>query len=400
MKPLPNQEPRAVLSNVARADVCLERGEGTFVFDMSGARYLDFASGVATNAFGHAHPYLTAELTKQANKLWHTSNLFRISGLERAAQRIVAASFADSVFFCNSGAEALEATIKMIRRFQYASGHRQRNRIIACHGAFHGRTLAALAAAGNESYLVGFGPTPEGFDHVPFGDAAAIRDVISADTAGILLEPIQGEGGINVPPPGYLEEVASIARSAGLVLALDEVQTGLGRTGALFAYQRRGIVPDVLATAKGLGSGFPVGAVLAARHVADAMTPGTHGTTLGGNPLAMAVVNGVLDLLLADGFMESVRDKGAYLKSRLAELAIKYPTLYLDARGEGLLAGIRCSISSRAAMEMLIRERLLVAPAANDVIRLLPPLNVSFDEIDMAAAALDRAAARFVDSVG
>ena len=389
-------QPKAVLSNVARANISFERGEGAFLFDSSGDMYLDFASGVATNAFGHAHPYLVAELTSQAKKLWHTSNLFRISGLERAAERLAGASFADSVFFCNSGAEAIEATIKMVRRFQFAKGHPQRNRIITCHGAFHGRTMAALAATGNKNYLVGFDPIPEGFDHVPFGDIAAMRRAISAQTAGILIEPIQGEGGINVPPPGYLEEVAAIARSAGVVFALDEVQTGFGRTGTLFAHQRHGIVPDILASAKGLGSGFPVGAVLVAGHVAGAMREGSHGTTLGGNPLGMAIVNAVLDLLLAEGFLETVTQKGAYLQARLADLVKKYPGFYTDARGEGLLAGLQCSIPSRGVMEMLIGARLLVAPAADNVIRLLPPLNVSFDEIDMALERLDSLAANVV----
>ena len=284
----------------------------------------------------------------------------------------------------------------MTRRYQYKTGNPQRNRIITCMGAFHGRTLATIAAGGNPDYLLGFAPIPDGFDVVPFGDIGAIRQAVSTATAGVLLEPIQGEGGINVPPPGFLREARAVADEFGLVLALDEVQTGMGRTGRLFAHEHDGVVPDIVATAKGLGSGFPVGAVLATAAISSGMTPGSHGTTLGGNPLAMAVVNAVLDLLLEDGFLDTVTRGGAYLKSRLEDVVARNPGLYLEVRGQGLLTGVRCRHSSSEMSEALLKRGMLVAAAANNVVRLLPPLNVTYHEIDEAIEILDRAGAEIL----
>ncbi len=383
----------AVMPTYARADVVFERGEGAYLFDTDGRRYLDFASGVAVTALGHCHPRLVAALTEQAGKVWHTSNLFRVAGQERVAARLIRESFADTVFFCNSGAEAWECGLKVIRRFFYESGTPERNRLIICGGGFHGRTVAAISAAGQEKLVKGFAPLLDGFDHVAFGDLDALRAAITPETAAICVEPIQGEGGIRVPPAGYLGALRDIARDHGLLLYFDEVQTGIGRTGKLFGHQWDGVTPDVMCLAKGLGGGFPVGACLATERVAKGMTAGSHGSTFGGNPLAMAVASAVLDVVLEPGFLETVAATGADLMSRLEALAGQYPTVFSEVRGRGLLLGLRCVPENAKVVAALREQGLLVVGASDNVVRLLPPLIIGHAELDEAVTILDRTAA-------
>src|SRR6187431_2012294 len=309
-----------LLPTYARVDLAFERGEGAWLFTAEGDRYLDFTAGVAVNALGHAHPYLADALTKQAHKVWHVSNLFRIPEGEKLADRLCAISFADTVFFQNSGAEAIECAIKMVRKYQSASGKPERYRIITFEGAFHGRTLAAIAATGNKKYLEGFGPPVEGFDQVPYNDLDAVKKAITPETAAILIEPVMGEGGVRVNPPEFLRALRELADKQALLLMFDEIQTGFGRTGDLFAYQHTGVTPDVMTIAKALGGGFPVGACLATTEASKGMTAGTHGSTFGGNPLAMAVGNAVMDVIDTPEFLEHVRKMSLLFKQRLAEI--------------------------------------------------------------------------------
>nr|WP_041796072.1 aspartate aminotransferase family protein [Pararhodospirillum photometricum] len=385
----------ALMPTYARVDLSFDRGEGAWLFATDGRRYLDFASGIAVTALGHAHPALVAALTEQAGKIWHTSNLFRIPGQERLAERLVAASFADSVLFCNSGAEAIEASLKLARRYQHDRlGGPVRWRTLVTRNAFHGRTLATIAAGGQEKHTHGFEPLVEGFDRVPYGDLEAARAAITPATGSILVEPIQGEGGLHPAPAGYLAGLRALADEHGLVLILDEVQTGMGRTGTLFAHEADGIIPDVVATAKGLGAGFPLGACLARLPYARALTAGTHGTTFGGNPLAMAVGNAVLDVLLAEGFLAGVRDTAARLRAKLDELVAAHPTVLAGVRGRGLMLGLACARPNTDVLAALRTEGLLAVPAADNVVRLLPPLIIGSEEIDTAVSLIARAAAR------
>jgi len=384
----------AVMATYARQDLVFDRGEGTWLVATNGDRYLDFASGVAVNALGHAHPKLVAALSAQAEKLWHTSNLYRVAGQEKLAERLVAATFADRVFFCNSGAEACEAAIKAVRRYHYVSGHPERWRVITFEGAFHGRTLATIAAGGNEKYLEGFGPPVEGFDHVPFADLAAVEQAIGPETAAILIEPVQGEGGVNVAPLEFMQALRALCDRHGLLFVLDEVQCGMGRTGTLFAHELAGITPDLMAIAKGIGGGFPLGALLATAEAAKGMTAGTHGSTFGGNPLATAVGNTVLDTVLEPGFLDSVRKKALRLKQALAAVHDEHPDLVEDVRGKGLLMGIKLKVPPADLVKAAVAEKLLLAGAAGNVVRLLPPLNVSDEEIAEAASRLSRALSR------
>ncbi len=374
----------AVMATYARQDLVFDRGEGVWLFDVSGNRYLDFASGVAVNALGHAHPHLVAALEAQARKLWHTSNLYRVAGQERLAERLVAATFARRVFFCNSGAEACEGAIKAARRFHHVAGHPERWRIITFSGAFHGRTLATLAAGGNEKYLEGFGHPADGFDQVPFGDHAALEAAIGPETGAIMIEPVQGEGGVRTVPVACLRGLREICDRHGLLLVLDEVQCGMGRTGKLFAHEWAGVVPDLMAVAKGIGGGFPLGAILATEAAAAGMTAGSHGSTFGGNPLAMAVGNAVLDVVLEPGFLEAVQIKALRLKQGLEGLKDHYPSVVEDVRGQGLLMGIKLKPAIAAADAVRAAsagERLLVVGAGDNVVRVLPPLTVAEDEI-------------------
>ncbi|BBF94261.1 aspartate aminotransferase family protein [Blastochloris tepida] len=393
-EPVTSNAPSALLPTYARADLAFARGEGAWLTALDGQRYLDFGSGVAVVSLGHAHPHLVAALTEQASRLWHVSNLYRIPEGERLAARLVAATFADLVFFTNSGAEALECAIKTARKYHASGGQPERYRLITFEGAFHGRTLATIAAGGQKKYLDGFGPPVDGFDQVPFGDLDAVRAAIGPATAGILVEPVQGEGGVRPLPPQTLRALRQICDETGLLLVLDEVQTGVGRTGKLFAHEWAGITPDIMAIAKGIGGGFPMGACLATSEAARGMTAGTHGSTFGGNPLAMAVGNAVLDIVLADGFLEQVRETALRLKQRLAELKDRHPAIIDEVRGEGLLLGLRPTVPNTEMQAALRAEKLLTVAAGDNVVRLLPPLIIGEAEIAAAIDAIDRACVR------
>lgn len=387
-----------LLPTYARVDLAFERGEGAWLVATNGERYLDFSGGVAVNAFGHAHPHLVAALREQAGKVWHVSNLYRIPAGERLAERLCAETFADFVFFCNSGAEAMEGAIKVARKFHAANGRPDRHRIITFEGAFHGRTLATLAAGGQKKYLEGFGPVVEGFDQVAFADLDATRRAIGETTAAILIEPIQGEGGVRSASNGFLKGLRELCDRHGLLLVFDEVQTGIGRTGDLFAYQHTGVTPDVMGTAKALGGGFPLGACLATAEAAKGMTAGTHGSTFGGNPLAMAAGNAALDILLAPGFLDRVRYHAILFRQRLAELKDRHPAVIADVRGEGLLIGLRSVGPNGAFVDALRAEHLLAVAAGDNVVRLLPPLIIAEAEIATAIEQIERAAKRLEDA--
>ncbi len=386
-----------LLPTYARVDLAFERGEGVWLYTAKGERYLDFTSGVAVNALGHCHPHLVEALTEQAKKVWHVSNLYRIPDGERLADRLCAASFADFVFFQNSGAEALECCIKMARKYQSASGKPERFRIITFEGAFHGRTLTTIAATGNKKYLEGFGPAVEGFDQVPFGDLDAVKKAITPETAAILIEPIMGEGGVRVVPSAFLRSLRDLCDKNGLMLVFDEVQTGVGRTGEIFAYERTGVAPDIMALAKALGGGFPVGACLATAEAAKGMTAGTHGSTFGGNPLAMAVSNAVLDVVLEPEFIEHVRKMSLLLKQRLAEIKDRYASVLAEVRGEGLLMGLRMIPPAGTMVDALRDEKMITVAAGDNVVRLLPPLIINEAEIGEAVDRIERACARLAE---
>jgi acetylornithine/N-succinyldiaminopimelate aminotransferase len=385
----------AVLPTYARADVAFTKGEGAYLFDEKGRRYLDFGSGVAVTLLGHCHPHLVSALQRQAAELWHTSNLYRVAGQERLAQRLVAATFADTMFFTNSGAEAVECSIKMARRFHYVSGAPERFRLITFQGAFHGRTLATIAAGGSPKYLEGFGPPVDGFDQVPLGDFDAVVGATGAETAGILIEPIQGEVGIRVPPPGFLKRLREFCDAQGILLILDEVQTGVGRTGRLFAYEEAGITPDIMAIGKGIGGGFPLGACLATERAAKGMTPGSHGSTYGGNPLAMAAGNAVLDVVLEPDFLPSVRRAAGYMQQSLAGLAAEHPSVIEELRGHGLLLGLKLQVPAAAFIAKLRERGLLAIGATDNVVRLVPPLNIEEHHIREAMQILSSVCASF-----
>ncbi|HEX2510967.1 MAG TPA: aspartate aminotransferase family protein [Xanthobacteraceae bacterium] len=380
-----------ILPTYARVDLAFERGEGAWLIATNGDRYLDFASGIAVNALGHAHPRLVAALTEQANKLWHVSNLYRIPEAERLAERLCEISFADNVFFTNSGAEAMECAIKMARKYQSASGRPERFRLVTFEGAFHGRTMATIAAGGQKKHLEGFGPAVEGFDQVPFGDLEAVKRAIGPQTAGILIEPIQGEGGVRVAPPAFLRALRLLCDEHGLLLIFDEVQTGIGRTGSFFAYERTGVLPDIMAIAKGIGGGFPLGACLGTAEAAKGMTVGTHGSTYGGNPLATALGNAILDVTLAPGFLDHVQRIGLLFKQRLAELKDRHPAVIAEVRGEGLLIGLRTIVPNAKLVDAMRAEKILAPAAGDNVVRLLPPLIAGEAEISEAMARLEKA---------
>ncbi len=383
-----------LLPTYSRVDLAFERGEGVWLIADNGKRYLDFTSGVAVNALGHAHPHMVAAVTEQAQKLWHTSNLYRIPEGERLAERLCALSFADFVFFQNSGTEAIECCIKMARKYQFASGKPERNRIITFEGAFHGRTLAALAATGNKKYLEGFGPAMPGFDQVAYADLEATKKAIGPETAAIIIEPVMGEGGVRVVPHNFLKALRKLCDDNGLLLIFDEVQSGIGRTGDLFAYQHTGVTPDIMALAKALGGGFPIGACLATTEAAKGMTAGTHGSTFGGNQLAMAAANAVLDIVTAPGFLDRVKHNSLLLKQKLAEVKDRYAGVIAEVRGEGLLMGLRMIPPVSEMVEELRNEEMITVAAGDNVVRLLPPLIISEGEIAEAVARIDRACAK------
>ncbi|NEJ69378.1 acetylornithine/succinylornithine family transaminase [Rhizobium phaseoli] len=376
----------------SRAPLRFERGEGVWLITESGERYLDFGAGVAVTSVGHSNPHVVAALKEQADKVWHLSNIYEIPGQERLAKRLTEATFADKVFFTNSGAEALECAIKTARRYQFSKGHPERFHIITFEGAFHGRTLATIAAGGQEKYLEGFGPKAPGFDQVPFGDIEAVRAAITDATAAILIEPVQGEGGVRPATPEFMKALRQICDENGLLLILDEVQTGVGRTGKLFAHEWSGISPDIMAVAKGIGGGFPLGACLATSEAASGMKAGTHGSTYGGNPLAMAVGSAVLDIILADGFLQHVGDVALVFRQGLASLKDRYPDVIEDIRGNGLLLGIKAAVPSAELLQAIRAAHLLGVPAGDNVIRLLPPLVVTAEEAREGLARIERAA--------
>jgi acetylornithine/N-succinyldiaminopimelate aminotransferase len=384
----------SLLPTYVRADLAFERGEGAWLTSTTGERYLDFGGGIAVASLGYAHPHLVAALTEQAQKLWHVSNLYQIPQGERLAKRLADATFADLVFFTNSGAEALECAIKMARKYQSTIGHPEKFRTITFEGAFHGRTLATIAAGGQKKYLDGFGPPVEGFDQIAFADHQAVRKAIGPNTGAILIEPIQGEGGIRPVPPQCLRGLRALCDEHGLLLIFDEVQTGVGRTGRFFAYEHCGIHPDIMAVAKGIGSGFPMGVCLATTDAAKGMTSGTHGSTFGGNPLAMSVGNAVLDIVLAPGFLERVQRMGLLLTQRLAELADRHPSIIAEIRGAGLMVGLKTKVPNNDLVTAARREKLLTIPAGDNVVRLLPPLIVDAAVVSEAVQRLDAACIR------
>ena len=374
-----------------RIPVVFERGHGVWLETQDGQRYLDFAAGIAVNSLGHTHPHLVEALKAQADKLWHLSNIHEIPGQTRLAERLTQVTFADKVFFTNSGAEAMECAIKTARRHFFVNGQPERYRIITFEGAFHGRTLATIAAGGQAKYLEGFGPKVEGFDQVPFGDFEALKAAVTENTAAILAEPVQGEGGIRPVSKQDMRALREFCDENGILLILDEVQTGVGRTGKLFAHEWAGIEPDIMAVAKGIGGGFPFGACLATATAADGMTAGTHGTTYGGSPLAMAVGNAVLDVILEDGFLTHVNDVGLVMTQGLASLKDRYPDLVADIRGTGLMLGIHCAKSNAELVQAMRNENLLAVPAGDNVVRLLPPLIVTAEEARDALARIEAA---------
>ena len=382
----------ALMNTYARSELAFERGEGAWLIATDGRRFLDFASGIAVTALGHCHPHLVAAITDQAQKIWHTSNLYRVPGQERLGERLAAASFADQVFFGNSGVEAIECGLKLVRKYHDDFGDPGRYRVIACEGSFHGRTLAGLAAAGNEKYLKGYAPYVEGFDHVPFGNLNELRAKIGPETAAILVEPVQGEGGMRAASIEYLKGLRAVCDEFGLLLFFDEVQCGMGRTGKLFAHEWAGVTPDIVATAKGIGGGFPLGACLATEKVAKAFGPGSHGTTFGGNPLAMAVGNAVLDIMLAPGFLDDVVARGEQLKKGAERLIAAYPKVFAELRGKGLMLGLKCVTPNLEMVDRLRRCGLLTVGAGDNVVRLLPPLIITASEIDQALGMLETAA--------
>ena len=382
----------ALFSAFARAPIHFERGEGVRLYTSEGEEYLDFAAGIAVNSLGHSHPHLVEALKTQAEKLWHVSNLYDSPQQERLAARLCENSFADRVFFTNSGSESMECAFKTARRFHHENGQPEKVEIITFEGAFHGRTLAAIAAGGNEKYLTGFGPKTPGFPQIPFGDHEALKAAINDNTAAILVEPVQGEGGIRPVPHQCMRGMRELCDEHGILLIYDEVQCGIARTGKLFAHQWvEGAEPDIMAIAKGIGGGFPVGACLATERAASGMQPGSHGTTYGGNPLAMAVGNAVLDVILEDGFMEQVQQRGIFLKQRLAEIADGFPDLIESARGEGLMQGLKCKVANTDIMGAFRNEKLLSVPAGDNVVRLIPPLTVSESEIREAISKMETA---------
>lgn len=381
-----------ILPTYSRADVAFERGEGPWLIATTGERYLDFGSGIAVNSLGHSHPHLVKTLQEQAAKLWHTSNLYQMPEGRRLAERLIAATFADTVFFCNSGAEANEAAIKMARKFHASQGHPERFRIITFEGAFHGRTLATIAAGGQKKYLEGFGPKVDGFDQVPFGDHEALKAAITPETAAIMIEPIQGEGGLRPVPAQCLRGLRALCDEHGLLLIMDEVQTGVGRTGKLFAHEWSGITPDIMSIAKGIGGGFPMGACLATEAAAVGMTAGTHGTTFGGNPLAMAVGNAVLDVVLAEGFLDHVNALSISFRQKLAAFADSHPRVIEGVRGEGLLTGIKTRVPNTEFQAAARAAGLLSVGAGDNVVRLIPPLTITEADLSEAMVRLERAA--------
>jgi acetylornithine/N-succinyldiaminopimelate aminotransferase len=382
----------SVLPTYNRAPMAFVKGDGSWLTSETGARYLDLGAGIAVNALGHANPHLVAALTEQAGKLWHVSNLYRIPEQERLADMLVDATFADTVFFTNSGTEATELAIKMARKYHYDRDQPERVQIVAFEGSFHGRSTGAIAAAGSEKMVKGFGPLMPGFTHLKWGDHDALRAAVTAHTCAVIIEPIQGEGGIRVVPDQCLKGLRDLCDETGALLIFDEVQCGMGRTGRLFAHEWPGVTPDIMMVAKGIGGGFPLGAVLATEDAASGMVAGSHGSTYGGNPLACAVGAKVVEIITAPGFLNAVLAKGARFRQGLEGLVAAHPTVFQEVRGQGLILGLKCKVTNTDVVKAGYAEHLLTVPAADNVIRLLPALNIPAADITEALARLDRAA--------
>ncbi len=385
----------SLLPTYNRADVAFVRGEGPYIFAEDGRRYLDFGAGVAVNSLGHAHPKLVAALTEQAQRLWHTSNYYRVAEQETLSKRLVDATFADTAFFVNSGGEAIECSIKMARRYHYVNGAPNRFHIVTFEGAFHGRTLGAIAAGGQAKYLEGFGPKVAGFEQVPLNDLPALEAALTPDTGALLIEPIQGEGGVRVAEREFLRALRRLCDESGMLLIFDEVQSGVGRTGKFFAHEWAGIAPDIMAVAKGIGGGFPMGVCLATAEAAKGMTAGTHGSTFGGNPLGMAVGNAVLDVVLAPGFLERVERVANYTRQQLAGLIAEHPGVFEELRGQGLMLGLKLKVPNGDFVARLRGHGMLAIPAGDNVVRLLPPLIVEEEHVREALRLLSQTARDF-----
>ena len=374
----------ALVKNYNRRKISFKSGKGSFLFSTNGKKYLDFVQGIAVNSLGHANPYLNKAINKQAKKVWHVSNAFIIPEGEKLAKRLTKKTFADSVMFQNSGAEATEASIKIARRYFYAIGKPKKNRILCIKNSFHGRTLATIFASGSKKMTEGFGPRVGGFDHFNFGDHKALKKAITKKTAAIMVEPILGEGGIKVIPDWCLRELRKICNKKKILLILDEVQCGIGRSGKFFAFEHSRVKPDIVPIAKGIGGGFPIGAVLMNKKVAAKMVPGSHGSTFGGNPLAMSVGNAVLDQIFKKSFLNNVSKNSKYFHNELKKMQAQYPSIIKQVRGVGLLIGLQLYKDQKRFIEKLEKNKLLTIRAAENVVRILPPLNVKKSEIDLA----------------
>ncbi|MCA0997713.1 aspartate aminotransferase family protein [Alloyangia pacifica] len=383
----------SVLPTYSRAPLHFVKGEGCWLIEEDGRRFLDMGSGIAVNALGHAHPALVAALTEQAGNLWHVSNLYEIPQQQALADKLVAATFADTVFFTNSGTESCELAVKMARKYWYEKGQPEKTDIIAFTGSFHGRSSAGIAAAGTEKMVKGFGPILPGFKHLPFGDMEALEAAIDEHTGAILIEPVQGEGGIRPLPDDQLKALRKLCDERGVLLILDEVQCGMGRTGRLFAHEFAGITPDIMMVAKGIGGGFPLGAVLATEEAASGMTAGTHGSTYGGNPLACAVGGAVMDVICAEGFLDEVSRKAGLMRQKLEGLVAAHPDIFEEVRGQGLMIGLKTKVAPGDFVKAGYAQELITVPAADNIVRLLPPLNITEEEIAEAVARLDATAA-------
>ena len=378
----------AILPVYRRSNIEISRGEGVYLFASDGTRYLDFAAGIAVNSLGHCHPHIVSAIKKQVDILWHCSNMYQMPWLSRFAERLTDACFANKVFFCNSGGEAVECGLKMLRKYHDFNGNPERYRVITMEGGFHGRSFACISAGGNEVARAGYGPLLDGFDRVEFNNLQAVEAAITEETAAILVEPIQGEGGIREATHEFLRGLRELADRHGLLLFIDEVQCGMGRTGSLFAHQQSGVVPDIVSAAKGIGNGFPLGACLVTDKVASCMSTGTHGSTYGSNPLAMAVGNAVLDIMLAPDFLKQVEMVGSLLKGQLSSIVLEFPNLFSEVRGRGLMLGMKTKISHIKLVEKLRENGLFTSPAEDSIIRITPPLIIEEKHINEAVSVI------------